>query len=336
MEGSSASPTSEYEILRGDLSKLLYGATKDFKNVEYRFGITVKEILSNDEKSVRVKLSDESEEEYDMVVAADGQWSALRKMAFPSNNVGINDLGMFIAYWTAPKTERDNNWWNLYFGTGRRNVAIRPDPYGNVRAMFSKMPENQESKEIWKLTARKDKESQKALLKAEFKNVGWESQRLLDSLDETDDFYFQAIQQIKMTKWWEGRIICLGDTAHAPTPLTGMGTSLALLSPFLLAGELSKLQIGEHPKVAFQKFEDLFRPFVEETQKIPSIFPGCVHPRTRLQRWCLQLAFSLVSNLVKIYSALPWTKGFASDEDEDFKLPKYGLPEEENVEMKVE
>lgn len=333
LKGFNGSFTAEYEILRGDLSKLLYEASKDMENVDYRFGVTVKQVLSNDEKSVRLRLSDGSESEYDMVVAADGQWSPLRKMAFPSSSVKIKDFGLMVAYWTAPRTERDNNWWSLYFGLGRKKVSLRPDPYGNVRAVFTIMPRTQESKELWKLTSRKDKEAQKALLKTGFKDVGWESQRLLDSLDGADDFYFQVTQQIKMSRWWEGRIICLGDTAHAPTSLTGMGTSLAILSPFVLAGELSKLEEGERPEVAFQKFEDLFRPFVEQIQKVPSIVPGVVHPNTKLQRWGLRLAFYLGSKVFKIYSfILPWTKSSATkDEPEDFKLPQYGLPEEKNL-----
>ncbi len=70
------------------------------------------------------------------------------------------------------------------------------------------------------------------------------------------------------------------DAAHAPTPLTGMGTSLAITGAYILAGELSKLKDGEHPSKALEAYESTFRPFVERTQHIPFFVPAIAHPRT--------------------------------------------------------
>ena len=36
-----ASPTSEFEILRGDLARILYDSAKDLPNVDFRFGTTI-------------------------------------------------------------------------------------------------------------------------------------------------------------------------------------------------------------------------------------------------------------------------------------------------------
>ena len=72
-EGSSASLTSEFEILRGDLAAVLYEATKDHPNVNYLFGTTIKEVVSNDDDTVKVELSNGEVPEFDLLVAADGQ-----------------------------------------------------------------------------------------------------------------------------------------------------------------------------------------------------------------------------------------------------------------------
>lgn len=69
------SGTSEYEILRGDLSKLLYESTKDLPNVEYRFSTTVDEVVSNDQDSVKVKFSDGQVESFDVLIAGENFWS---------------------------------------------------------------------------------------------------------------------------------------------------------------------------------------------------------------------------------------------------------------------
>ena len=199
-----------------------------------------------------------------MLVAADGQWSKLRKQCFSSESVGVVDKGMYVAYYTVPRTSADNDWWNVYHGLDSKIITTRPDPYSTIRAMFTLMPSTHTQKQEWQQASRAGRELQEALLRREFADVGWEAERLLKSASKSPDFYFQAIQQIRMTKWSSGRVICLGDTAYAPTPLTGMGTSLAILGAYNLAGEISKLSVDQHPAAAFDAYEKTFRPFVEK------------------------------------------------------------------------
>lgn len=85
-EGKSASMTSEYEILRGDLAALLYDKTKDCPNVKYKFGTTVTNVQQI-EGIVKVDLSNGEAGEYDLLVLADGQWSKLRKVSVTAVDV---------------------------------------------------------------------------------------------------------------------------------------------------------------------------------------------------------------------------------------------------------
>lgn len=77
------------------------------------------------------------------------------------------------------------------------------------------------------------------------------------------DFYFHPMQRIRMYEWSHNRVFCRGDAAFAPTPLTGMGTSLAILGGYMLAGELAKVQATQHPSTAFEAYQNSFRPFAE-------------------------------------------------------------------------
>jgi flavin-dependent dehydrogenase len=72
-EDSTASLTAEFEILRGDLSLIFYEATKHLANVTYTFGTTIKNVVSNDDDIVKVETSNGDVQEYDLLVAADGQ-----------------------------------------------------------------------------------------------------------------------------------------------------------------------------------------------------------------------------------------------------------------------
>lgn len=323
LDGVGASFTSEFEILRGDLAAIFHEATKDLPNIKYVFGTTIRSVISNDKNSVKVELSNGEVQEFDLLVAADGQWSRVRKLCFPPEFVKPRDLGMYATYWTIPRLPADNDWWNVYLALKSRVISLRPDPHNTTRALLSCMPCNEAQKKAWEEASRSDRQTQEDLVRKEFADAGWQAQRLLDAMDQAEDFYFQPIQQIKMSKWSQSRVVCLGDAAHAPSPLTGMGTSLAIIGAYVLAGELSKLGDGENPSKALESYETIFRPFVEEIQKIPFFVPAIAHPETAWKRWVVQCIAWVVSKA----AATPWiTNRFGEKPDEeDFPLPKYSI-----------
>lgn len=320
-EGLQASFTSAFEILRGDLADVLYQATKDHAGVTYRFGTSVARVLENDERGVTVELSDGSTASFDLLVAADGQWSKVRAQVFNPAIVTTVSKGMYGAYWTIPRVPSDNAWWNIHIALGRRIMALRPDPYGTVRVYVTCMP-HPSQEETWREVSRSDRQTQEDLLKREFADVGWQAKRFLAGLEKAPDFYFQNVEQVRMQRWSSGRVVCLGDAAYAPTPLTGAGTSLAVLGAYVLAGEMSELMDGEHPSKALDAYEEKFRPFVEETQKIPKGVPGIAHPRTEWQRWLLETGLKGVAWLLGQSWMARWL-GSEEAEDEGFPLPQY-------------
>ncbi|KAK1514569.1 uncharacterized protein CCOS01_13850 [Colletotrichum costaricense] len=330
-QGSSASPTSEFEILRGDLAAVLYEATKTHPNIEYLFGTTASKVISNNDTNVKVELSNGEVQEYDLLVAADGQWSKVRKQVFPQESITVIDKNMYVAYAAIPRLPEDNDWWNIYQALGSRIITTRPDPHGTIRAMFTHMPCDGAQKTAWQEAARGDKKLQMELVRREFLDAGWQTPRIMDAMAQAEDYYFQDLKQIKMKKWSSSRVICLGDAAFAPTPLSGMGTTLAIIGGYMLAGELTKLTPGEHPSRAFEAYEAAFRPYVEETQSVPWFFPGVAHPVTAWQRWLLGTVVSTMSRVV----AMPWVaKRFFDDtnnDDSEFPLPAYPLLDDEKL-----
>jgi 2-polyprenyl-6-methoxyphenol hydroxylase-like FAD-dependent oxidoreductase len=322
--GSSQSFTSEFEILRGDLALVLYNATKNLPNVDYLFGTTVTNVISNDDDLVKVELSNGKVEEFDILVVADGQWSRIRKQCFPPESVKVVDKSLYVVYWTVPRLASDNEWCNLYQALGSRSISLRPDPHGTMRAVCTRMPCNDVQRKAWQEASKGDRQSQENLMRREFKDAGWQAERFLDAMDQAPDFYFQAVQQIKMSRWSKFRVVCLGDAAHAPTPLTGMGTSLAIDGAYILAGELSKLNASDHPSKALDAYENTFRPFVERIQKIPFFVPAIVHPETAWKRWLLHTLASGISKIAAISWLTNLFQRFSSGEEkDDFPLPAY-------------
>jgi len=78
-------------------------------------------------------------------------------------------------------------------------------------------------------------------------------------------------------------VVLLGDAGYSPSPLTGMGGSLALVGAYVLAGELA-LAGGDH-EAAFARYETELRGYVARCQKLP---PGGINgflPRTAFALW---------------------------------------------------
>lgn len=68
--------TSEYEIMRGDLVRVLHEATRD--DTEYVFGNGV-DGFEQDDHRVFARFSDGSRGEFDLLIGADGQGSRIRR-----------------------------------------------------------------------------------------------------------------------------------------------------------------------------------------------------------------------------------------------------------------
>ena len=100
---------------------------------------------------------------------------------------------------------------------------------------------------------------------------------------DAPDFYFDLVAQVKMERWSRGRVSLLGDAGYSPSPVTGLGTSLALVGAYVLAGELTRSS-GVYGR-AFGQYELAMRDYVKQCQELP---PGGVEgmlPRTRLAMW---------------------------------------------------
>ncbi|MBB2805795.1 FAD-binding monooxygenase [Xanthomonas arboricola] len=261
-------PTAELEILRGDLARLLYDAAR--QKAEYRFGDRIASI-DDDGEAATVHFQSGRSDRFDAVIVAEGVGSATRELLFP----GENDprwMDLTIAYFTIARTADDDRLWRWYHTTGGRSISLRPDQHGTTRAMLSlqKAPEGEQD---WDLA------TQKAYLRERFADAGWQAARVLDGMDTTDDFYFDALRQVRMPRWHAGRVVLTGDAAWCATPLAGIGATLAVTGGYVLANEIARAATLEQ---AFAAYADAMRPMVEQGQGVPKIGPRLMNPHSRL------------------------------------------------------
>lgn len=307
--GSSMSMTQELEILRGDLVKILYDHTA--KDVEYIFGDHIIHLMQT-ENEVEVNFASGRKDIYDIVVSAEGIGSSTRDLAF-GNRPDFKYLGLYTAYLTIPKKETDSRWARWYNAQEGIVFMLRPDNYGETRASVTFLAKENEFKDL------DDQEQKKALIHR-INGAGWESERLIKEIENTNDLYFERVSQVKIKRLSIGRVVITGDAAWCATPIAGKGTDLAMAGAYILAGELS---MAEDYEEAFRNYEEKMRPYVEECQKLPPCIPGIVYPKSK---W----GVALLNKLVTIAGSKPvrWLMGVFSGNNKDGKkeiiLPDYG------------
>jgi len=297
---------SEIEILRGELANILYEHTSH--HTEYIFDDYPVSMNENNDH-VQVVLNSGNTRNFDLVIGADGMHSTTRRLIFGDDSF-IHYLGMYIAYFTIPYEDSDSNWARFYRTSGGRSILIRPDNQGTTRAYLAFYSKERGYEKL-------DKNKQKELLHKVFENVGFEASRVLNGLNNADDFYFEDIGQIKMNQWSKGRVALIGDAAHCASPLSGMGTSLAFIGPYFLAGELSRHR--DHTE-AFKQYELLTRPYVKEAFKLPSINMRFGYPKTSFG---IGLSTAMQKFVVRPSVARIITKLMANRTAQGVSLPQY-------------
>ena len=277
--------SGELEILRGDLANVLYEATK--ADTEYIFDDSVTEI-KQDATGATVTFLSGATRRFDMVVGADGLHSKVRSVAFGDESNFMHHLGIYFAVFTTPNFMQLKDMAGLYYGTLGKRVGIfsaREDTEARASFYFAAPALDYDYRDIT---------SQRQMIRERFANEEWAVPELLAYMDNATDFYFDAASQIKMDTWSKGRVTLLGDAAGCASPMSGMGTSLAVVGAYILAGEL-KAAKGEHT-IAFARYEAQMRDFVAASQKMAAGAEWFI-PSTRFKFWMSQ----------QIWKILPYT-----------------------------
>ena len=257
------------EILRGELASMLYEHTRH--ETEYLFDNRVESLREEGDK-VRVRFLKGAERSFDLVIAADGTRSKTRDLVFGSDTE-IRFLGGYAAYFTIPRRDADDGWARMFNLPGRRGVLLRPDNVGTTRALLTYFSDSPNEDRL-------EPRVQKDKLQRLFAGAGWETPRVLAEMERSTDFYLQGINQVRMPRWSRGRVAVVGDAAYAPSGVTGMGTTLAIVGAYVLAGELARHR-GDH-RAAFASYEAVMRPYVTQTQQLPPGIPKIANPKTQL------------------------------------------------------
>ncbi|MER7106446.1 FAD-dependent monooxygenase [Streptomyces sp. NPDC000229] len=250
--------SDDIEVLREDLGRLLYDRAG--RDIEYVFGDSVT-ALTEDADGVSVDFAHAPSRRFELVVGADGLHSTVRRLAFGPEEDFARHLGSYLSVFSADNfLDLDN--WQVWMRDGEAGFGIMPvrdNRELRIAFGFESAP----------LDGGADLRS---LVVERLAALRWESDRLVKAAQRAPDFYCDAMAQIHMDRWSRGRSVLLGDAGYCPSPLSGQGTSLALVGAYVLADVLAGAA-GDH-EAAFGAYESRMRPFVTANQALATENPG--------------------------------------------------------------
>lgn len=287
--GDSGGPIAEMAIRRTDLARILYEATRD--DVDYVFGDSITAVEQDDD-GVRVEFETGGTRRFDLLVGADGVHSQVRRLVFGPPERYLRDLGCCIALFTTT-TAVDLDGWQLMYttpaGDGRpgRTAGLGPQPTpGTVLAgFFLRSPVLEYD--------RRDIDEQKRIVVRAFEGDAWETSRILSTIWDSPDFYFDRVSQVHVDTWSRHRTALLGDAAYCASPMSGIGTSLALVGAYILAGELAAAE-GD-PRRAFPAYQRKMHEFAGQAQQFArNAGDGGLMPDSQTQLWLRNLSVRMM------------------------------------------
>lgn len=212
--------------------------------------------LSN---GIRACFEDRTTADGTLLVGADGVSSAVRKYILPDGPTpkftGIVASGGFVP--TAKLWNQTPEWMNnLNFVYGKNGFfGFGGADKGSIMWWTNLRVNTPYSKDE---LIHFDESKEKQMLLERYRNYTSPVPNIIQNCENPIRINIFDIQSLP--RWYEGRIMLIGDAAHAVSPNSGQGASMALEDAMLLA---KLIRDDANYETAFSKFESMRKPRVE-------------------------------------------------------------------------
>ena len=214
-------------ILRPVLHRILASTVRK-EGVSVALGVTV-ESLEQAESHVDVTFSDGRESRYDLVVGADGIYSSIRTMIFPdAPSPKFTGQGCWRV--VAPRPA-DMACGESYL-SGPNRIGLNPVTKDEMYMfLLEHVPGNPRFPDSELVPH----------LRALMEPFGGNLPAVRDSILEPSQINYRPLECLLLpAPWYRGRVVIIGDAAHATTPHLASGAGLAAEDGLVLAEEIAR------------------------------------------------------------------------------------------------
>jgi 2-polyprenyl-6-methoxyphenol hydroxylase-like FAD-dependent oxidoreductase len=218
----------------------ILAARLDALGVEIRLATTVAKIGSpGGSDHAEVVFSDGVAQRFDLVVGADGIRSQVREAVAGPVAPRYTGFGVWRSVHERPRSLDAKI---MMMGVGKR-LGIMPIS-GDRLYIFGTVGEpagRWHPKETWPEQMRE-----------RFAEFGGPARQFLDQLGPDSEVLYTAVEEVQAPlPWHAGRVLLIGDAAHASTPFMGQGGAMAVEDAVVLAEMLAERGICEETLRAF-------------------------------------------------------------------------------------
>ena len=270
------------QIMRDDLEDILYEEAKQL--VEIRLDTSIQSISQSNFASHAAAVTFENglQEEYDIIVGADGIHSNTRNLVFSEQDVQRRFLGLFSSAYRLPNVIGLNARFENHMERSRY-MCVYTTRRDDLACLF-----------IWQ--SDKTQAPAPEHRQQELRNYYVQAPALVDKvLDEfPSDYpvYMDPLIQVDMKKWYKNNVVLLGDAAYCLTLLSGQGASTAFWGACCLAQAL----VAHEKDQAFAIYDQTLRPVVAEIQPATRMAAKWYIPRSHALYWARDSAMRFLPN----------------------------------------
>ena len=228
-------------LRRPRLHEILKAAVRD-SGADVRLGMTVANLEPAGDH-VAVTFTDNTHGDYDLVIGADGINSLVRTMVFGAD-LRPHYTGQICWRYNVPRPPEVESLW-MFMGE-RGKAGFCPLSPELMYVLLIEQPPGDDAE------SRAPKERLAATFRERLAEFGGKMAEVREQITEDDEVVVRPVDTIVVPPpWHRGRVVLIGDAAHATSPHVGQGAAQAVEDGIVLAEELGADQPLEGALDAF-------------------------------------------------------------------------------------
>jgi 2-polyprenyl-6-methoxyphenol hydroxylase-like FAD-dependent oxidoreductase len=229
-------------ITRTRLHEILTTAVRA-SGATLRLGVTFSTIEQDDD-GVDVTFTDATSGRYDLVIGADGISSAVRTAVFP-DAPEPEYTGQVVWRYNLPRPAEVDRLW-MFASRSRKAGLVPLAPDLMYLLMIESLGGAGEVKLGDDASLRLPEDRLAEILRERLAEFGGAIAEVRDQITDASQVVYRPVYAVLVDRpWYRGRVVLLGDAAHATSPHVGQGAAMALEDAIVLSQETTTAAPGD-------------------------------------------------------------------------------------------